>query len=176
MTGYGDTGLFGVGKTLTRGELATILWRHACPNEVASYDPATAKDETSIKGSADGQFYTAAANWAVKNGIITGYIYEDGTQDFAANNPVTFEQLITILARFATSGAGADPTNNNLSAFADGSEASSWAASSLKWAADNSLVEGYPTSKGKVLAPTENVLRERVAVVLMRAFKMGILG
>ena len=176
MTGYGDTGLFGVGKTLTRGELATILWRHACPNEVASYDPATAKDETSIKGSADGQFYTAAANWAVKNGIITGYIYEDGTQDFAANNPVTFEQLITILARFATSGAGADPTNNDLSAFADGSEASSWAAPSLKWAADNSLVEGYPTSKGKVLAPTENVLRERVAVVLMRAFKMGILG
>ena len=176
MTGYSNTGLFGVGKTLTRGELATILWRHACPDEAASYDPATAKDETNIKGSADGQFYTAAANWAAKSGIITGYVYEDGTQDFAANDPVTLEQLITILARFATNGAGADPANNDLSAFADGDEASSWAAPSLKWAADNGLVEGYPTSEGKVLAPTENVLRERVAVVLMRAFKMGVLG
>lgn len=176
MTGYSNTGLFGVGKTLTRGELATILWRHACPDEAASYDPATAKDETNIKGSADGQFYTAAANWAAKSGIITGYVYEDGTQDFAANDPVTFEQLITILARFATNEAGADPANNDLSAFADGDEASSWAAPSLKWAADNGLVEGYPTSEGKELAPTENVLRERVAVVLMRAFKMGVLG
>ena len=175
MTGYSDTGLFGVGKILTRAEFATIIWRHACPEEAATYSPATAKDETGIMGSADGMFYTAAANWTVKNGIITGYVYEDGTQDFAANDPVTFEQLVTILARFATNGAGADPTNNDLSAFADGNEASSWAAPSLKWAADNGLVEGYPTSEGKVLAPTENVLRERVAVVLMRAFKMGVL-
>ena len=37
------------------------------------------------------------------------------------------------------------------------------------------LVEGYDTDSGKYLAPTENVARERVAVVLMRAFEMGIM-
>ena len=175
MTGYSDTGLFGVGKTLTRAEFATIIWRHACPDEAASYDPATAKDETNIKGSTDGMFYTAAANWAVKNGIITGYIYKDGTRDFAANDPVTFEQLITILARYATNGDGADPSNAELSQFIDGEETCNWAAPSLKWAADNGLVEGYDTPSGRVLAPHEDVARERVAVVLMRSFEMGII-
>ena len=99
MTGYSDTGLFGVGKTLTRGELATILWRNACPDEAAAYDPAAAKDTTGIAGSADGQFYTAAANWAVANKAITGIVREDGSLDFAATEDVTFEQLVTILAR-----------------------------------------------------------------------------
>ena len=175
MKGYDDTGLFGVGKTLTRAEFATILWRNACPEEAASYDTVSAKDETGIAGSADGMFYTAAANWAVGNGIITGYIHEDGTRDFAANDPVTFEQLITILARYSTNGAGADSSNANLSAFLDGEEACNWAAPSLKWAADNGLVEGYDTPSGKLLAPHEDVARERVAVVLMRVSKMGLL-
>lgn len=175
MTGYDDTGLFGVGKTLTRAEFATILWRHACPEEAAVYDPATAKDETGIAGSADGQYYTAAANWTVKNGIITGYIREDGTHDFAANDPVTFEQLITILARYSTNGAGANLTNIDLSAFLDGEKASDWAAPSLTWAAGKGLVQGYDTPLGKMLSPGEDVARERVAVVLMRAFELGLL-
>ena len=59
MKGYEGTTIFGVGSALTRGELATILWRNACPDEAASYDPATAKDTTGIAGSADGMFYTA---------------------------------------------------------------------------------------------------------------------
>ena len=175
MTGYDDTGLFGVGKTLTRAEFATILWRHACPEEAAVYDPATAKDETGIAGSADGQYYTAAANWTVKNGIITGYIREDGMHDFAANDPVTFEQLITILARYSTNGAGANLTNIDLSAFLDGEKASDWAAPSLTWAAEKGLVQGYDTPLGKMLSPGEDVARERVAVVLMRAFELGLL-
>ena len=175
MTGYDNTGLFGVGKTLTRGEFATILWRHACPEEAAVYNPSTAKDKTGMAGSADGMFYTAAANWAVENDIITGYIHEDGTHDFAANDPVTFEQLITILARYSTSGTGANLTNVDLSAFLDGEKASNWAAPSLTWAAGKGLVQGYDTPSGKMLSPGEDVGRERVAVVLMRAFELGII-
>ena len=175
MTGYDNAGLFGIGKTLTRGEFATILWRHACPEEAAVYDPSTAKDKTGMAGSADGMFYTAAANWAVENGIITGYIHEDGTHDFAANDPVTFEQLITILARYSANGTGANLTNVDLSAFLDGEKASDWAAPSLTWAAEKGLVQGYDTASGKMLSPGEDVARERVAVVLMRAFELGLL-
>ena len=175
MTGYDNAGLFGIGKTLTRGEFATILWRHACPEEAAVYDPSTAEDKTGMAGSADGMFYTAAANWAVENGIITGYIHEDGTHDFAANDPVTFEQLITILARYSANGTGANLTNVDLSAFLDGEKASDWAAPSLTWAAEKGLVQGYDTASGKMLSPGEDVARERVAVVLMRAFELGLL-
>lgn len=68
ITGYTDgekAGFFGVGDTLTRAQFATILWRNACPDEYAAYDPKTAVDTTGIEGSADGMYYTAAANWAV---------------------------------------------------------------------------------------------------------------
>lgn len=175
MTGYSDTGLFGVGKTLTRGELATILWRNACPDEAAAYDPAAAKDATGIAGSADGQFYTAAANWAVANKVITGIVREDGSLDFAAEEDVTFEQLVTILARVGATPDEVAAAGSDLSSFLDGSDASAWSAPSLKWAADEGLIEGYDTEAGKLLAPGEDVARERVATVLMRAFELGIL-
>ena len=175
MTGYSDTGLFGVGKTLTRGELATILWRNACPDEAAAYDPAAAKDTTGIAGSADGQFYTAAANWAVANKVITGIVREDGSLDFAATEDVTFEQLVTILARVGATPDEVAAAGSDLSSFLDGSGASAWSAPSLKWAADKGLVQGYDEPAGKRLAPGEDVARERVATVLMRAFELGIL-
>ena len=175
MTGYEGTSLFGVGRTLTRGELATILWRNACPDEAAAYDPASAKDETGIAGSADGQFYTAAANWAVRNGVITGIVREDGSLDFAATENVTFEQLVTILVRLGATPEEVAAAGSDLSAFLDGDAASDWSAASLKWAADKGLVQGYDTPSGKLLKPGENVARERVATVLMRAFELGIL-
>ena len=175
ITGYAGTTLFGVGDTLTRGQLATILWRNACPDEYASYDPKTAKDATGIAGSADGMYYTAAANWAVASGVITGIDRPDGTKDFAAEGNVTFEQLVTVLARLCATPGELSAAGSDLSAFADGDLASPWSREPFAWAAANGLVEGYDWPTGKYLVPGEDVARERVAVVLMRAFEMGIM-
>ena len=175
MTGYADATIFGVGCALTRGELATILWRNAYPDEAASYDPAAAKDATGIAGSADGMFYTAAANWAVAKGIIKGIELPGGTLDFAADEPVTFEQLVTILGRLCAAPDELEAAGADLSAFVDGADASEWSAPHIKWAADKGLIEGYDEPAGKRLAPGEDVARERVATVLMRVFELGIL-
>ena len=175
MKGYEGTTIFGVGNALTRGELATILWRNACPDEAASYDPAAAKDTTGIAGSADGMFYTAAANWAVEKGVITGIERPGGALDFAADEPVTFEQLITILGRLGAAPGELEAAGSDLSAFVDGAAASEWSAPYLKWAADKGLIEGYDEPAGKRLAPGENASRERAATVLMRAFYLGVL-
>ena len=175
ITGYSGTTLFGVGDVLTRAQLATILWRNACPDEYASYDPETAKDTTGIDGSADGMYYTAAANWAVKNGVITGFDREDGSKDFAADDDVSFEQLITILSRLCATKEELDAAGSDLSAFADGDLASSWSRGAFAWAAARGLVQGYDEPTGKYLRPGDPVARERVAVVLMRAFEMGIM-
>ena len=178
ITGYTDgdkAGLFGVGDTLTRAQLATILWRNACPDEYASYDPETAVDTTGITGSADGMHYTAAANWAVKNGVITGFDREDGTKDFAADDDVSFEQLITILSRLCATDDELAAAGSDLSAFADGYLASDWSHGAFAWAAAKGLVQGYDEPAGKFLRPGDPVARERVAVVLMRAFEMDIL-
>ena len=175
MRGYEGTTIFGVGNALTRGELATILWRNACPDEAASYDPAAAKDTTGIAGSADGMFYTAAANWAVEKGVITGIERPGGSLDFAADEPVTFEQLVTVLGRLGAAPGELEAAGSDLSAFVDGADASEWSAPYLKWAADKGLIEGYDEPAGKRLAPGENASRERAATVLMRAFDKGIL-
>ena len=178
ITGYTDgvkAGQFGVGDVLTRAQLATILWRNACPDEYASYDPETAVDTTGIDGSADGMYYTAAANWAVKNGVITGFDREDGSKDFAADENVSFEQLVTILARLCATPEELSAAGTDLSAFADGDLASSWSRGPFAWAAAKGLVQGYDEPTGKYLRPGDPVARERVAVVLMRAFEMGIM-
>ena len=175
ITGYAANGHFGVGDPLTRGQLATILWRNACPEEAAAYDASTARNETGLSGVSDGEYYTAAANWAVREGIITGFERADGTYDFAASSPVSFEQLITILSRLCAAPGEVAAAGSDLSGFVDGDEASSWAAGAIAWAAKKGLVGGYDTPSGKVLAPGEEVARERVAVVLMRAFDLGIM-
>ena len=175
ITGYAGTTLFGVGDTLTRGQLATILWRNACPDEYASYDPKTAKNEIDIPGSADGMYYTAAANWAFANGVITGIEYPDGKKDFAADGEVSFEQLVTVLARLCATPGELSAAGSDLSVFADGDLASPWSREPFAWAAANGLVTGYDWPTGKYLVPGENVARERVAMVLMRAFEMGIM-
>lgn len=177
ITGYTDgpkAGLFGVGDTLTRAQLATILWRNARPDEYATYDPTTAVDTTGIEGSADGMYYTAAANWAVREGIITGFKRPDGTFDFAADVPVSFEQMMTIIAR--TYASINDPAaEGDLSAFVDGADASEWSYRALAWAHRRGLVTGYDEPDGKYLRPGEPVKRERAAMVLMRAFQLGIM-
>lgn len=179
ITGYTDgekAGFFGVGDTLTRAQFATILWRNACPDEYAAYDPKTAVDTTGIEGSADGMYYTAAANWAVANGYITGIDNLDGTFDFAADKPVSFEQMITILARITATPDEIAASRGDLSAFVDGDMASSWSRNPLAWAHDLGLVEGYnDPDRGKLLCPGENVERQRAATVLARAFTMGVL-
>lgn len=175
ITGYSGTALFGVGDVLTRAQLATILWRNACPDEYASYDPETAVDTTGIDGSADGMYYTAAANWAVRNGVITGFDREDGSKDFAADENVSFEQLVTILSRLCATPEELSAAGSDLSAFADGDLASSWSRGAFAWAAAKGLVQGYDEPAGKYLRPGDPVARERVAVVLMRAFEMGVM-
>ena len=177
ITGYTDgpkAGLFGVGNTLSRAHFATILWRNACPDEYATYDPTTAVDTTGIEGSADGMYYTAAANWAVREGIITGFKQPDGTFDFAADVPVSSEQMMTIIAR--TYASINDPAaEDDLSAFVDGADASEWSFRALAWAHGRGLVTGYDEPDGKYLRPDEPVKRERAAMVLMRAFQLGIM-
>ncbi len=183
MTGYA-TGEFGVGATLTRAELATIIWRIAQPVEAIGYANSfdvgvekhagvrTLPDGSKISGVEDEAWYTGAANWAVNSGVITGYLRADGTYDFAPNDPVTFEQMTTIIARYATNGAAEDTASAilNTGRYSDGTTVSDWARGCMVWCINEGLVTGYLLDNGKYqLAPAENVARERAATVVARA-------
>ena len=173
MRGYGDTGIFGVGNTLTRAELATILWRYADPEAEAAFVAESSQNETGLPDVLGGQWYTGAVNWAVSAGVINGYQGLDGGRTgFGPNDPVTCEQLLAVL-RNLTGGDG-DPSA--LDAVVDGGSVSPWAQSAAAWALDAGLVKGYEQEDGaRVLAPAERIARERVATVLSNAFDLAIL-
>lgn len=170
---------FGVGNGMTRAQFATILWRIACPEEAAYYDQdgvAAPKNTTGMSDVEDGAWYTAAANWAVKNGVISGFDNHDGTYSFSPNTDISFEQMLTITANYVDK-SGAEATDTSvLDRFADKDSVSSWAQSSVAWAANHDLASGYDNHDGtRSLKPQETVERQRAATVIANAFDSGVL-
>lgn len=176
IKGYSGTTLFGVGDTLTRAQLATILYRNANPGVSSDSRPSNTTGMPDVKG---GEWYTAGVNWAVENGVINGYADEQGNRfAFGPDDPVTFEQLITVLANCSAKSEdlpSPQESSKVLSSFKDGQSVSSWAQANMAWAVESGLVSGYDEPDGQYLRPGEEVARERVAVILMRAFQSGIL-
>ena len=176
FAGYPD-GTFGVGRSMGRAELATVLWRHFEPEEAAGYDAAAAKADGAVDGVEDGAFYTAAANWAVGAGVIQGFEVEgQDKRDFAPYGELSFEQLVSVVAK----ASGADYESSDLSVldgFADKDSVSDWAAHAMAWAVEEGLVSGWDNGaeRQRELKPAETVARERAAVVLANAFAAGVL-
>lgn len=173
MRGYSDSDAFGVGNSLTRAELAMILWRYTDPDAAAAFVAEESKNETGLPDVADGEWYTGAANWAVSAGVINGYEGENGERTgFGPSDPVTCEQLLLIL--YNLKGTPADPSS--LESIIDADDISAWARTAAAWALHVELVKGYELEDGtRALVPGESIARERVAMVLRNAFDLGIL-
>ena len=82
---------------LTRGQIVTILYRMANSPSVSGKFPFTDVKE--------GRYYTEAVAWAYENGVVLGMT----DTLFAPEAPVTREQLVTFLYRYAKL-TGADIT------------------------------------------------------------------
>ncbi len=166
ITGYKGTRHFGGNDTMTRAQFATILWRYADPVAAGSYGDDAA-NESGLSDVESNTFYTAAVNWAVKNGVIKGY--DGGT--FGPNDTVTFEQMMTIIARLKGGDAAETADTSVLNKFKDASDVSSFAKSALAWAYTQGFYSG---SDGSIL-PQEGVYRGRCAQVLYNGFEKGLL-
>ena len=151
MAGYGDgSGAFGSEGALSRAQLATVLWRQAGEPEAAS--------GASFADCDPGAFYAEAVAWAAEQGIVEGY--GDGA-NFGPEDPVTREQLATILWRAAGEPGG----SGDLSGYPDGDDASSYAVPALEWAVGEGVLSGLG---GGSLAPGGVLSRAQLAAVLMR--------
>ena len=170
VTGYSD-GSFGVGDGMTREAFVTVLWRMAGEPE-ASTDAGF----SDVRSSG---YYAEAVNWAAENDIVAGY----SNGEFGVGDAMTFEQMTTIVARYA---AGGDSVLNEamtdaqaaevLAQFADGSKVSSWADNGMAYLVEEGLVNGNARSDGTLaLSPSSTVARERAVTVLSRAVEAGIL-
>lgn len=164
MNGYADTNLFGPNDTITRAQVAQVLFNMAghradmdlpegSYNEIYGY--ASFVD---VNGK---MWYGKAIAWAKAAGIVTGY--GDGT--FAPENNITREEFATMLARYAqkygnyTAGSAAD-----FAAYGDASVVDSWAAEYVAWAVKG----GYMGKNTNVLTPLANMTRAEAAAMVVR--------
>jgi len=150
MSGYGN-GLFGPDDNLSRAQLAQILYNHAGRPSIADTDQFT--DVT-------GGWYADAVTWAAANGIVSGY----GNGQFGPSDPITREQLVVILYRYAGSPV---PPNLALN-FTDADTASGYALDPLRWAVEKGIISGCGDGR---LDPTGQATRAQTAAMLQRYLK-----
>ena len=171
MYGYEGQNRFGVGDTMTRAQLATTLWRWAKPDDANGYDQSVAANETSLPDVESNAFYTGAANWAVSTGVISGVEEADGSRTFRPNDPVTFEQMVAMIANLTAKDGeveSADPSK--LDGFMDGADVDDWARQTMAWGVEAGVFSGSVEQDGLYIYPGVEIPRERAAGLLYNRF------
>ena len=151
LSGFKD-GTLGPDGTLSRGQLATVLYRQAGEPDV------DASDISAFDDCDAGAFYAKAVVWASGKGYIKGY--GDGSS-FGPEGPVTREQFATILWRMAGEPKG----SGDLADYPDGDDASAYAVDALEWAVDEGVLSGFGDG---TLAPGGVLSRAMLAAMLQR--------
>lgn len=106
-------------------------------------------DGVTVTGS---NWAETARSWAMAKGV------SDGEN---ANAPVTREQLVTMLYRYA----GEPVVSGSLTGWADAATVSGWAESAMIWAVNRGIITGATES---TLAPADGATRAQCAAILMR--------
>lgn len=151
LMGYAD-GNFGPLNNLTRGELATIIYRiHGNPE--TTY-------ESKFPDVMDGIFYSVPITWAHSYGVIKGY--ENG--NFGPENNLTREELATMFYRYAKMLGYDVSETGNLNAFPDSGKVSDFAKSTMIWAVGARIIIG----DSGMLNPQGTVNRAVGAAMLSR--------
>ncbi|MBR7032349.1 MAG: S-layer homology domain-containing protein, partial [Clostridia bacterium] len=114
MNGVGN-GKFDPTGALTRGMVATVLWRRE-----GSPAPTVPSGFSDVPA---GAWYADAVAWAKSAGVVNGMT----ETTFAPNAFITREQLATMLFRFSATAPVSVPERADLSPFSDDEKASAWA-------------------------------------------------
>lgn len=137
--------LFSPQGTATRGQIVQILYNIAGQPEV---------EDVKVEG-----WFGVPATWAMDKGIVAGY--PDG--DFHGNDPVTREQLATILWAFEGS-----PAVTGQIGFADAGTISDWAQQPMLWAKLEGILGGKP---GNLADPKGTATRAEIATIFSNYMK-----
>lgn len=164
ITGY-DDGRYGPYDDITRGQVATILWRIADEPSAES----AAFDDVNYD-----EYYGPAIRWARSEGVINGFT---GTNNFGPDTPVTREQLAAMLSNYASKIAGIDVSSDltALKAIAGADEVSDWAMDAMGWAVDNGILSGDMSSGAAQVNP-QGTAQRCMAAKMMSVLHRDILG
>ena len=152
MLGTSKT-LFSPHGTVTRGMMATILWRME-----GSLAP---KGENSFTDVEAGMWYADAITWTAENGIFAGY----SKDKFGPDDPITREQLTAIFYRYADYKGYKLTVTGNLDRFEDEDKITDYAKTVMQWAVGNGLIKGKSEN---LLDPQGTATRAEIAAMLHR--------
>ncbi|GBF76788.1 hypothetical protein PA598K_05276 [Paenibacillus sp. 598K] len=144
---------FSPGASMTRAMFVQVL---------SNLEGADLSGYTSSRFSdvADGQWYTAAVEWAADKGIVNG----TDADRFAPDTAITREQMLTILYNYMKYKGYEIPESESPS-FADESQIRSWALEAVQALQGIGIVSGKP---GNVFAPQATATRAEVAAIYVR--------
>jgi len=144
---------FSPNDPMNRAMLVTVLHRLEGSPQVTG--------ESSFTDVKDNQWYTDPVTWASTNNIITGY----GISLFGTDDPVTREQMATILHRYASYKSYDVSKTTDLTSYTDAPEINTWALDAMQWANAEGLITGRTAT---TLAPGGTATRAEVATILIR--------
>ena len=158
MNGMSQTA-FGPETTLTRGMIVTILHRIAGTPEP--------KNDCVFEDIHPEAYYAAAVTWGYENGIVMGKTQTS----FDPEAPVTREQMVTFLYRFAVymgcEVGVAEATD--ISGFVDDHILYDYSKAPFAWAVGTGLVNGMGHNN---LEPQGTATRAQVAQLIMKYHRM----
>lgn len=157
MSGY-NVNQFGTIDSITRGQVATILWNFAGK-------PSGGKNKFSDVSS--GKYYYKAICWAASRGVVSGY----GNGTFKPEKNVTREELATMLRNYAVKYKGASTAGSSTAPYAsmsDRGSVSKYARASVGWCFYRKIMTG---NNGKIL-PKSNATRAEAAKMFVTLAKL----
>lgn len=146
---------FGPEQNVTRGMVVTVMWRQ-------SGSPQNDGHSSFADVSAN-QWYAQAVSWGAEQGMVGGY----DAKTFGPNDPVTREQLVAFMQRFAEKNGENVATSDDtiLDKFSDANTVSDWAKNAVIWGLENKVIGGMTDT---LLAPQNSATRAQYATILMR--------
>lgn len=152
MIGTSDQ-TFSPNEKMSRAMLTTVLYRLA-GSPVVEATAVFADVPTNL-------WYSDAIAWASENHVVEGH----GNDLFGPNDPITREQLVTMLYQYAGK-TGSDITESKaLDSFNDAAEVHEWALDAMQWAYAAGVVIGRSS---QCLAPQASATRAEAAAMLHR--------
>lgn len=165
MTGESSTA-FSPNKAITRGQFVTVLGRFAGINADAWKMNYPTKNGSLFTDVSKSKYYAPYVNWATRTGVTRGV----GHGKFDPTAPITREQMLTMLKRYADSSGKTFTETGSTVTFADTGKISGFAKDAVNAMQKCGIIEGMTGSDGKTyFSPKHNATRAQAAVIFARA-------
>ncbi len=160
MNGMSET-QFMPDRTLTRGEVVTVLYR-------VSGQPETLAD-CPFSDVPSGEYYFTPVLWAAENGIVNGVT----ETTFCPKDPITREQIATIFFRYYAIYLEQEVSfSGDLTTYPDHDAVHDYATDALSWAVGCELMRGIASGSTVTLSPRATTTRAQLAALLTRLCAM----